>query len=1030
MYLPPERSPFYSNLHCEGVPLLEDKLLNLEINIDSCELLIMGDLNARTGIEDDFLSTDKIVPDLEEYREILNDNCQKRVSCDKVRNKFGKELLDFCKTYAVRILNGRAGEDSRVGNFTFIGPSGNSVIDYAICSDKMLQQINDFKIGERTESSHLPVIISLPINSFVERNQMKIKTNEVFTKYNFDETIKDSYRDTLSHKLNTGKMTELVSEIESSESNINDIIANCQMLIQESSECCKKSYTNKVTGNEPWFNKQCEELKSARNKALRMFRRARTLNNLNKYKLARHEYKQFCDITKEHYYNAKLESLVESANSPKSFWKKLKLLSNKKATTQHNISLAQWKEHFENLFKQDDTVSDQNIDDLFEEEPAADEIEDSIFNSEITEEEILRAVRSLKEEKAAGPDGIVPGLFIHSIDLILPIMHKLFNRLFSRGEFPEAWCDSIIVPLHKKGSLNDPANYRGISLLDIFGKIYTSVLNRRVTFYANLYNKISESQAGFRENYSTVDNAFVLQSLINKYISRKGRKLYVAFVDFKQAFDKVSRGKLWSVLQKAGFKGRLFHALTSIYHTVKAKVRSNGKLSDSFHCPTGLKQGCMLSPALFTLFINEFAEIIETSGIQGVQLFPEDIQVLILLFADDIALISDTIVGLQKQLNLLFKYCLDSKLVVNISKTKVMVFRNGGILSKHEKWYYNGTLLETVNSFTYVGLCFSMKLSFNRMCSELSNKGKHVLVSLLSSLYDYGQLPKHIFFKLFDTKVLPVLIYGSEIWGFKQYDILEQVHYYACKRFMCVGIKSCNSAVVGDCGRYPLYIETMKRCIKYWIRILKMPDSRLVKTCYNMLKYYDELGNKNWVTEIKTLLQRNGFGYIWDTQTVSNECKFISSFVQRLKDQFAQDWIVDVNDNRKLILYREFKHSFCYEQYLDVLKVRKFRHALAQIRSGHHELEIETGRYNDVARVERLCKLCHVEIEDEIHFILKCRVYNDLRIMHLPEKFYKNPNVHKFNILMSTHSCDIIQSLAKYIYYALQRRSTILNQDS
>ena len=139
---------------------------------------------------------------------------------------------------------------------------------------------------------------------------------------------------------------------------------------------------------------------------------------------------------------------------------------------------------------------------------------------------------------------------------------------------------------------------------------------------------------------------------------------------------------------------------------------------------------------------------------------------------------------------------------------------------------------------------------------------------------------------------------------------------------------------------------------------------------------------------------------------------------------------MDVNDNRKLLLYREFKHSFCYEQYLDVLKVRKFRHALAQIRSGHHELEIETGRYNDVARVERLCKLCHVETEDEIHFVLKCRVYDDLRIMHLSEKFYKNPNVHKFNILISTHLCDIIQSLAKYIHYALQRRLTILNQDS
>ena len=105
-----------------------------------------------------------------------------------------------------------------------------------------------------------------------------------------------------------------------------------------------------------------------------------------------------------------------------------------------------------------------------------------------------------------------------------------------------------------------------------------------------------------------------------------------------------------------------------------------------------------------------------------------------------------------------------------------------------------------------MGLPFSMKLSFNRMCSDLSHKGKRVLVSLLSSLCNYGQLPKHVFFKLFDTKVLPIIVYGAEIWGFKQYDALEQVHYYACKRFMCVGIKSCNTAIIGDCGRYPLYI--------------------------------------------------------------------------------------------------------------------------------------------------------------------------------------------------------------------------------
>ena len=151
----------------------------------------------------------------------------------------------------------------------------------------------------------------------------------------------------------------------------------------------------------------------------------------------------------------------------------------------------------------------------------------------------------------------------------------------------------------------------------------------------------------------------------------------MAFVDFKQAFDQVNRDKLWSVLQKAGFKGKLYRALREMYEQVKAQVRSSTGLSECFYCPNGLKQGCMLSPALFTVIINKFAEMIENSGIQGIQLFPEGIQILILLFADDIALISDNISGLQKQLNLLpvFGYCMESKLAMNIDKTKVMLFK-------------------------------------------------------------------------------------------------------------------------------------------------------------------------------------------------------------------------------------------------------------------------------------------------------------------------------------------------------------------
>ena len=86
----------------------------------------------------------------------------------------------------------------------------------------------------------------------------------------------------------------------------------------------------------------------------------------------------------------------------------------------------------------------------------------------------------------------------------------------------------------------------------------------------NIYNIICENQAGFREGYSTIDNAFILQSVITKILSERKRKIYIAFVDFKQAFDTVNRNKLWSVMQENGVKGKLYKSIKSMYGIVKA----------------------------------------------------------------------------------------------------------------------------------------------------------------------------------------------------------------------------------------------------------------------------------------------------------------------------------------------------------------------------------------------------------------------------------------------------------------------------
>ena len=96
-----------------------------------------------------------------------------------------------------------------------------------------------------------------------------------------------------------------------------------------------------------------------------------------------------------------------------------------------------------------------------------------------------------------------------------------------------------------------------------------------------------------------------------------------------------------------------------------------------------------------------------------------------------------------------------------------------------------------------------MQLSCNRMAIDKATKEKRVLISLLNSFYNLGQLPKDVFLKLFDRKVSPVLLYGSEIWSFTKREPTEVVHRYTCKRYMFVGLRACNAAVLGDCGRFP-----------------------------------------------------------------------------------------------------------------------------------------------------------------------------------------------------------------------------------
>ena len=167
------------------------------------------------------------------------------------------------------------------------------------------------------------------------------------------------------------------------------------------------------------------------------------------------------------------------------------------------------------------------------------------LNQPISQNEVLKAIKDLKNNKSPGPHSILNEHIKSTVNLLLPIYTQLFNTILDTGIFPESWALGDILPIYQnKGNMKLPENYRPITLLSCLGKLFAAVLNNRLSNYVEKYEIICHNQAGFRKGLSTIDNLFIIQSLIEISKSYKN-KLFCAFVDFKQAFDNVWRDGLW-----------------------------------------------------------------------------------------------------------------------------------------------------------------------------------------------------------------------------------------------------------------------------------------------------------------------------------------------------------------------------------------------------------------------------------------------------------------------------------------------------
>ncbi len=145
-------------------------------------------------------------------------------------------------------------------------------------------------------------------------------------------------------------------------------------------------------------------------------------------------------------------------------------------------------------------------------------------------------------------------------------------------------------------------------------------------------------------------------------------------------------------LIKLGVLGKIMNIIKSMYSNVKSRVKHCNVLSDEFSCRMGVRQGDCLSPFLFSMFVNDLESEFEINGMEGIDIGM--IKLFILLYADDIVIFAESEHGMQTGLNILSQYCDKWKLKVNTAKTKILIFRKGGMLPRHLEFHYGNTVIE------------------------------------------------------------------------------------------------------------------------------------------------------------------------------------------------------------------------------------------------------------------------------------------------------------------------------------------------
>ena len=529
-----------------------------------------------------------------------------------------------------------------------------------------------------------------------------------------------------------------------------DLEEHYKIVVQSIQEAAKNTIpiVKKIRPSTHWFNAELRELLEQRRMAQ---------SDQERYDMKNREFRTQCKEAKEKWLEGKCKEVECLSHNPKQMHKKIKEITGSTSTPPakcikaadgsvlqeaEDIS-ARWEEYIQELFHEDQLEEDCL--------PDHTETGPSILKSEIR-----WALQKMRAGKAAGPDGVYTEMLKALGEDGIEVLWNVTNAVYETGKFPKEMLKSIFVTLPKIPGTLDCSSHRTISLMSHILKIILKVVLQRIR--RQLLPEIPQHQFGFMPDRGTRNAIFVLRMLAERTIQHQ-QDLYLVFIDYQKAFDKVRHAELFKMLSAIKVDDKDMRIIRSVYRDQLAAVRLQEGTTNWFPIKRGVRQGCVMSPDLFNLYSETILRQLENRP-EGLSI--NGIMINNLRYADDTVLLASSNEDLQSLYNAVVKSSEELGLHVNSKKTKAMVISKSEVIPDCHLLHGNATI-EQVSSFNYLGALISSDARCKNEIKRRIGISKDAFWKLRQVLLDH-KLAVKLKVRLMKAYVWSTLLYGCESW--------------------------------------------------------------------------------------------------------------------------------------------------------------------------------------------------------------------------------------------------------------------------